>query len=458
MELPPPANEALERKRNNLPRDDRKAAYHMLLGMADGDDLERGAISTVAALFSVNRSTISRLWRQVRQRALSNHNLPADAEPIDIYATDAAKRKKGKYKHDREALKEAVKALPSSRRKRYRWLAAALDLPVSTVHYLTKGAKLFRRARSCLKPTLTLDNRLVRLDHCLTKIVPSVDPTIQPRYSNMYDEVHVDEKWFFLCRDGESYIVVADEEEPPDRYVKHKSHITKVMFLCAQARPRLMPNGTRGGMTMWDGKIGIWPIGEWKAAQRSSIHRPAGTMEFHGKSVDRDTYREYIVDKVLPSIATKWPRPEWNGDEPPTIYIQQDGATSHINPWDPAIEAKLQTLGVAHDRIKLVTQPPNSPDLNLNDLGFFNSLQSTYYQTCPSNAMELIQMVQETYSEYPAAKINRIWLTLQSCMNEIIKVHGCNQYTIPHMGKEKMEKENRLPVALEVCPEAEGLY
>ena len=453
----PAANEAPVRQRNNLQRDDRKAAYHMLLGMADEGDLERGAISTVAALFSVNRSTISRLWRQVRQRALNNHNQPAGAEEIDIYATDASKRKKGKYKHDREALKEAVKALPKSKRKRYRWLAAALDLPVSTVHYLTKGQQLFKRARSCIKPTLTLDNRLVRVDHCLGKIVLNEDAP--PTYSLMHDEIHVDEKWFFLCRAKESYIIVADEEEAPERYVKHKSHITKVMFLCAQARPRPIPNGTRGGVRMWDGKIGIWPIGDWKAAQRSSVNRAAGTMEFHGKSVDRDTYREYLVNKVIPAIATKWPRHEWNdAANRPTIYIQQDGATSHINPWDPAIEAKLQELGVGHDRIKLVTQPPNSPDLNLNDLGFFNSLQSTYYQTCPTNAMELIQMVEETYQAYPAHKINRIWLTLQSCMNEIIKSDGGNQYKIPHMGKEQLEREGRLPEALEVCAEAIGLY
>ena len=63
-------------------------------------------------------------------------------------------------------------------------------------------------------------------------------------------------------------------------------------------------------------------------------------------------------------------------------------------------------------------------------------------------------MVRECYDDFPTNKINRIWLTLQSCLNEIIKSHGSNQYKIPHMNKEKMEKENRLPLALEVSPEA----
>ena len=215
--------------------------------------------------------------------------------------------------------------------------------------------------------------------------------------------------------------------------------------------------GRLASRRLWDGKIGIWPIGRLVPAKRSSVNRPAGTLEWVNENVDQEVYRALLLNEVVPSIVAKWPRDEYE-DPNYTITIQQDGATSHITMDDTPFEETLEEIGVPTGKIKLLTQPANSPDLNLNDLGFFNSLQSTYYQTCPSNAMELIQMVQETYSEYPAANINRIWLTLQSCMNEIIKVHGCNQYKIPHMGKEKMEKENRLPVALEVCPEAEGLY
>ena len=108
----PLGNVAVVTLRTNLPTEDRKAAYHMLLGMSSEGVLDRGAISTVAQLFSVHRSTISRLWTTVRRKALSNHNKPED-EKENIYATDASKRKKGKYKHDRDELKAAVKALPS---------------------------------------------------------------------------------------------------------------------------------------------------------------------------------------------------------------------------------------------------------------------------------------------------------------------------------------------------------
>ena len=450
----PLGNVAVVTLRTNLPTEDRKAAYHMLLGMSSEGVLDRGAISTVAQLFSVHRSTISRLWTTVRRKALSNHNKPED-EKENIYATDASKRKKGKYKHDRDELKAAVKALPRSKRKKYRWLAAALDIPLSTVHYLTKHQMLFRKPRAPLKPTLTVANKVWRIDHCISKIDPATINDPNPKFVNMYNEVHIDEKWFFLCRDGESYILVTDEEEPPERYVKHKSHIEKVMFLCAQARPRFLGagGGRRREQRYWDGKIGIWPIGRMIPAQRGSCNRPAGTLEWHNENIDQEVYRALLLNEVVLAIIDKWLEEEYN-DPNYTIIIQQDGATSHIVPEDEPFRATMEEIGVPEGKIELYTQPANSPDLNLNDLGFFNSLQSAYYQSCPSNAIELIEMVRESYEDYPSNKINRIWLTLQSCMNEIIKSNGGNQYKIPHMGKEKLEKENRLPVVLEVCPEA----
>ena len=78
---------------------DRKAAYHMLLGMVEGDKPKAGSFSVVAALFSVDKSTISRLWAKVRanrQALLDNH--VGDGEPIiddSIYSNETSKRRKG---------------------------------------------------------------------------------------------------------------------------------------------------------------------------------------------------------------------------------------------------------------------------------------------------------------------------------------------------------------------------
>ena len=166
----------------------------------------------------------------------------------------------------------------------------------------------------------------------------------------LFDEVSVDKKRFFLCRDGESYIIISDEEEPPNRQVSHKRHITKVMFLCAMARPRRLPKGT-----WWDGKIGIWPVGECMVAQRMSVNRAAGADEFKKQSVDRDEHREMMINNVVSAIQSKFPACEQN--QCSTIYIQQDGAPSHIptkNEDDMWCE-EMESLG-SSERIQLATQ------------------------------------------------------------------------------------------------------
>ena len=58
------------------------------------------------------------------------------------------------------------------------------------------------------------------------------------------------------------------------------------MVVCAQACPRL---DTATGK-IWDGKIGFWPIGKWKAAERKSNNRPRGTLEWKDEIVTAEVY------------------------------------------------------------------------------------------------------------------------------------------------------------------------
>ena len=46
--------------------------------------------------------------------------------------------------------------------------------------------------------------------------------------------------------------------------------------------------------------------------------------------------------------------------------------------------------------------------------------------------------------------LNRTWLTLQSCFNQIILHHGENDYSIEHISKAKLEQQGQLPDALDV--------
>ena len=58
--------------------------------------------------------------------------------------------------------------------------------------------------------------------------------------------------------------------------------------------------------------------------------------------------------------------------------------------------------------------------------------------------------MKQKYEEYPAKKINRVWLSHMLVMNEILKDYGGNNFRIPHMNKEKLERDNRLPWILTV--------
>jgi hypothetical protein len=50
--------------------------------------------------------------------------------------------------------------------------------------------------------------------------------------------------------------------------------------------------------------------------------------------------------------------------------------------------------------------------------------------------------------EYSPRKANKIFITLQSVLKEAMKVKGCNKIKIPHMQKEKLEREDRLPLQI----------
>ena len=52
-------------------------------------------------------------------------------------------------------------------------------------------------------------------------------------------------------------------------------------------------------------------------------------------------------------------------------------------------------------------------------------------------------------------KLNHVWLTLQSCFN-IIENDGGNDYKIPHMGKESMERRRLLSWVLDITPTADA--
>jgi hypothetical protein len=81
--------------------------------------------------------------------------------------------------------------------------------------------------------------------------------------------------------------------------------------------------------------------------------------------------------------------------------ILQQGATAPLPEDDPLMKAKVEQRFGDKSAVKLHTQPAQAPDLNVNDLGFFNSPQSMCYRTSPEHSIELIEMVEHCFKNYP---------------------------------------------------------
>jgi hypothetical protein len=200
------------------------------------------------------------------------------------------------------------------------------------------------------------------------------------------------------------------------------------MFLVAQTRPRFDLEGNE----LFSGKIGVFPFVTHEPAKRSSINRVAGTMETKAiTSVNRDVVRSFLINKVLPAIRDKWPREDLGS----TIYIQQDNARTHVNSNDPAF---LEAASKDGFDIRLMCQPANSPDLNILDLGFFAAIQALQYKEAPKTIDELVGAVVKSFENFPSIKSNRIFVSLQLSMIEIMKAKGSNRIKIPHVNKQRL--------------------
>ena len=187
----------------------------------------------------------------------------------------------------------------------------------------------------------------------------------------------------------------------------------------------------------FDGKIGIYPFVELKAAQRSSANRPKGTMEVKNiDSVNQNVFKKFLVEKVIPDIKQKWPVKQ------STIFIQLDNARPHCPADDPDIVAAGTAGGW---NIRLQFQPPKSPDYNVLDLGFFSSIQSLQYKEIIRNSGELVQAVVDSFWKIPPKTLQNTFLTLQKVLECSIQHMGGNQYKLPHVGKEKMRRREQLP-------------
>lgn len=132
-----------------------------------------------------------------------------------------------------------------------------------------------------------------RLSFCLKHLqVDQVSNVV--KFKSMQHIVHIYEKWSYLTKEIERYYIV-EGEEVVHRTCKSKRFITKVMFMCAVARPLYNVDW----QVLFDGKIGVFPFTKQVATMRKSKNRPRGTFETNPiESITREVTKRCIIDQV----------------------------------------------------------------------------------------------------------------------------------------------------------------
>ncbi|XP_074267443.1 uncharacterized protein LOC141590785 [Silene latifolia] len=380
-------------KTRNLSNLERQKIVQILLEKCKNGKPLKGSMMEVAEQFGINRKTVTNLWKKARQQ----RDL---GEVINVISKIKGKSGRAKLVFDEEKYNK-------------------IDLGEKTTQ--ARVAKAMNCSQSKVSNWLYYDE--------LCKKVMFKDQ------SNI---IHIDEKWFYITKDGQRFYL-SQTEPDPYRSVQSKTFIGKIMFMCAVGRPQFDANNN----VIFDGKIGIWPFVYLEPAKRNSKNRVAGTMETKPiESITKHVVKDMLLGKVLPELKRKWP-----ANASKTIYIQQDNARPHIKNSDADFREAASSDGW---NIQLVQQPPNSPDMNVLDLGFFRAIQSLKTLTNSYKLDELVGAVTTAFNNLEVIKLNYVFITWQGCMLEVLKLRGHNKYKIPHMHKTKLAKEGRLPQYLQV--------
>ena len=341
----------------------------------------------------------------------------------DIKLRNSRGGNSGRKRIDVDKYKELLTDIPLKNRTTQRAVATQLGLSQQTLRNNLKRLGL-RAASRFLKPLLTEEGKKKRVDWALRWVRDRHGGARV--FDTMDNVVMVDEKWFFIKKNGQRYYLGEGEDLPTER-VQHKSHIKKVMFLAVVGRPR---RDTVNNRTFY-GKIGIFPFTRRAPARRNSRNRAAGTMVTHMVEVTKQVYKEKMLEEVFPAIKAAWP------GGPGDVYVQQDNAPAHNIVDDPDIVAAGTADGW---NIRLINQPPNSPDTNILDLGFFNSIQSLQDRTTLLTVDELIEEVGRVFVAQEAVVLGRIWTTYQAVLEQIMLAKGDNTFKLPHLHKQTADR------------------
>jgi hypothetical protein len=122
------------------------------------------------------------------------------------------------------------------------------------------------------------------------------------------------------------------------------------------------------------------------------------------------------------------------------LIVQQDGARAHTGKGNVD---RFNELGREDGwNIQVVTQPAQSPDLNVNDLGFFRSMKTRVEALkAPGATLDtMMDGVEQAWEEYDVPTLEIIWAHQLECYRRILEQEGGNFYEAPHSNIGKRQR------------------
>lgn len=394
----------------------------------------------VGRLFCRSTSTVRNVWDEYTAKLQHNpHEVPDLRRRFPVPGVEGRQAPVGRPSQLTGAL--AVALAEAAKRTRYR---GTLRMLRDELRMAPEGQRSFTRALSTLhryvrklqyqrryayvKPTLRSGNKQKRLQFVLEeRLEPDPVSNEHYRFKSLDNVVFVDEKYFPLFRTRHR-IWAPPGVEVPAEHARNKDHVPAMMYLTAVMKPSVdLQTGTFN-----DGKIAMIPFANDIPAKRSSRNRPAGTLEMKPFTCNSETFYDAMTRPggMIEKIREKLQHLQ---EREIVVVIQADNAPPHIGKQN--ID-RLNTFGAAQQgmKIRVVLQPPQSPDYNVLDLGLFHSLNAgtISYRHGVSDFGDLNTNLQQVFASYPNDVHERIYAKLLDIYRETLKVFGGNTYSLPH--------------------------
>ncbi|KAF0717642.1 Aste57867_2178 [Aphanomyces stellatus] len=147
-------------------------------------------------------------------------------------------------------------------------------------------------------------------------------------------------------------------------------------------------------------------------------------------NVSADVYQDYVLHKDITAIKTKFP------SFIKRVDLQHDNVTPHASINYVVLEA----ASIDGWKFVVYRQPPNSPDVNVLDLSFFDSIQAHQYNIVNYSVDDVIHSTLLAFDMLSVEKLENVFLSLQAVMRFVLEHCGDNHFKLPHRNKDALRR------------------